>query len=381
MTPEGIEGKKYRIGQGYAELTIQRRQIGENLGDIQLAKWFSSRLLAPGEDDIWSKITSGKSLDRIRCIQWDKPEELQSLLIQILVEEMKLSGPDDRNGFEQRNGGSEFNGNMYFRRGAGIHAEDWQILTPFRNVAIGSRGINRLVQKGFRQQVIDWARGHRKYGAKITKPMGIDEIVYGDKVINISNHPRKFVYPKEGALNYVANGEIGIVIGEYIPARNAKEEKPWRTKVEFSSQPGYDYSYSERDIGEDDALLELAYAITIHKAQGSEFDLTFLVIPGESQLMSRELLYTALTRQRKRIIILHQGPLQDLRNYTSAESSATASRITNLFVPPNILEERDPQGKKPSRYYEQRLIHRTARASWCDRNRKSSLMMPCLPLE
>lgn len=361
LTPDGIESQKYRIGQSYAELTIQRRQIGKNLEDIQLAKWFSSRLLAPGEDDIWSKISSGKSLDRIRFVEWNTPEELPLLLINILIEELRLSGPDDQNGFEAWNGGSEFNGKMYFRREAGIHAEDWQILTPFRNVAIGSRGINRLVQKGFRQQVIDWARRYGGYGPKITEPRGTDEIVYGDKVINVSNHLRKSVYPKEGALNYVANGEIGIVTGEYIPAKYAKGVKPQYTRVEFSSQPGYEYSYRSRDIGEDNALLELAYAITIHKAQGSEFDLTFLIIPSESQMMSRELLYTSLTRQRKRIVILHQGPVQNLRNYTSAESSATASRITNLFVPPNILEERDPQGKKPSRYYEHRLIHRTAR--------------------
>ena len=54
-------------------------------------------------------------------------------------------------------------------------------------------------------------------------------------------------------------------------------------------------------------MLELAYAVTVHKAQGSEFGLCLLVLPRESRILSRELLYTALTRQRDRIVILHQG--------------------------------------------------------------------------
>ena len=53
--------------------------------------------------------------------------------------------------------------------------------------------------------------------------------------------------------------------------------------------------------------MELAYAVTVHKAQGSEFGKVFLVLPARSRLLSREMLYTALTRQIDRVVILHQG--------------------------------------------------------------------------
>ena len=46
----------------------------------------------------------------------------------------------------------------------------------------------------------------------------------------------------------------------------------------------------------------LAYALTVHKAQGSEFNTVILVLPNPCRLLSRELLYTALTRQRDRVV-------------------------------------------------------------------------------
>jgi len=68
--------------------------------------------------------------------------------------------------------------------------------------------------------------------------------------------------------------------------------------------------------------------------------------------MSRELLYTALTRQRDHITLLVQGQLADLRQYASAAHSETAARITNLFTAPSPVEV-------DGRYLEAGLIHRT----------------------
>ena len=83
----------------------------------------------------------------------------------------------------------------------------------------------------------------------------------------------------------------------------------WKLEVEFSSQPGFKYDFTSRDFGEEgNAVLELAYALTVHKSQGSEFGTVILVLPNPCRLLSRELLYTALTRQKDRIVILHQGP-------------------------------------------------------------------------
>jgi hypothetical protein len=66
------------------------------------------------------------------------------------------------------------------------------------------------------------------------------------------------------------------------------------------------YDYTSRDFGEEgNAVLELAYALTVHKSQGTEFGTVILVLPNPCRLLSRELLYTALTRQKDRIVILH----------------------------------------------------------------------------
>ena len=100
--------------------------------------------------------------------------------------------------------------------------------------------------------------------------------------------------------------------------------------------------------------MELAYALTIHKVQGSEFGLTFLIIPNPSRILSRELLYTALTRQQNRVVLLHQGPPHELMKYASDFFSESARRLTNLFREPNPIEWE-------TRFLEQNLIHRTIR--------------------
>jgi hypothetical protein len=100
--------------------------------------------------------------------------------------------------------------------------------------------------------------------------------------------------------------------------------------------------------------LELAYALTVHKAQGSEFGVTFVVVPSPCRLLSRELLYTALTRQREHVVILHQGDVRALLKLSSAEHSETFRRLTNLFRNPKPVEY-------VGRFLEDGLIHRTAR--------------------
>lgn len=79
--------------------------------------------------------------------------------------------------------------------------------------------------------------------------------------------------------------------------------------MELASQPGVSYKYKpwEFDSQENTPPLELAYALTVHKTQGSEFGKTFVVIPNPCRNLTREMLYTALTRQRDKIVILHQG--------------------------------------------------------------------------
>ena len=83
--------------------------------------------------------------------------------------------------------------------------------------------------------------------------------------------------------------------------------------------------------------LDLAYALTVHKTQGSEFGTTFVVLKEPCWLMSRELLYTALTRHRNRLIILYNGELTELQKYASDEYSEIARRLTNIFSDPTPI--------------------------------------------
>ena len=85
--------------------------------------------------------------------------------------------------------------------------------------------------------------------------MGREEILYGDKVINIRNHRRRKVYPKQNALEYVANGEIGIAVGQFKGKSARYKGLPWELEVEFSSQPSFKYSYGPRDFG-DEAVVQ-----------------------------------------------------------------------------------------------------------------------------
>ena len=172
-------------------------------------------------------------------------------------------------------------------------------------------------------------------GRKIHPPLGPQGIIYGDKVINLKNSTRRKVYPDRQS--YVANGDVGLVVGNY-KTKNQNKLYSW-LEVEFTSQPGHDYKF---DIGEfkgeeGTPPLELAYALTVHKTQGSEFGITFVVLPNPCWLLSRELLYTALTRQQERVIILHQGDVRELRRYADESYSDIARRLTNLFGPPNPI--------------------------------------------
>ena len=136
--------------------------------------------------------------------------------------------------------------------------------------------------------------------------------------------------------------------------------------IEFASQKGALYSYSAKDFDDDSgtSCLELAYALTVHKAQGSQFDTVILVLAEPCGLISRELLYTALTRQKERIVVLYNQEPYHLLKYSSAEYSDIAKRFTDLFADVFCDGDKDmrPQiVQVGNMFYEDRLIHRTVR--------------------
>lgn len=375
LAPGNLDGVFPKVGKGYAELTIQRRhkKAGKTASfpvDLQLANWFSGRALPPGEDEIWSKLTSHQDIDgRIRTVRWNTNEELRERMLDVICEELKLTGRDDRNGFEQSYGGKLKGNYIEFRVGCALGSDNdpgveaWQILTPFRNRVLGSVDINRFIHQTFRQGAIDWAHKSNSFPyppgkvPRIPKARGPEQIVYGDKVIHVRNQKRP-AYPA-GGISYVANGEIGVVIGQLGFGSVQRF-----TNVEFSSQPKVSYGYQAKDFDDDgSAILELAYAATVHKAQGSEFGITILVLPEKHPLVTRELLYTALTRQQQRVVILHQGDINSLRAFASDERAETPGRFTNLFEKQKPEFKPSPVKLADNRYIEEGLIHRSRRGT------------------
>jgi hypothetical protein len=91
----------------------------------------------------------------------------------------------------------------------------------------------------------------------------------------------------------------------------------------------------------------------VHKAQGSDFERVFVVLPKHSRLLSRELVYTGLTRARSRLVLLIEGnDISSLYDLSRPERSETMRRNTNLFH----AAVRESAADVP---YAEHLIHRT----------------------
>ncbi len=346
-----------RVGPSYAELTIPRRQVAtggnQERADIVLAEWFAGNEPSPGADEIWDLLGKGDDLGTISVRQWSTPSELHTLLRSEIAKALpQMTDDTDALGFQQSYGGNVVGGHVYFNVGSAALTEAWQVLSPVRAEGGGVNELNRMLQRTYRADTLALAHNRDHWARKVPRPAGPQEIVYGDKVINVRNRNRRHYYPeRDGVLEHVANGEIGVMTG---PFKSKGRKTPLdRLEVEFSTQQGTAYRFWFNEMGDEgNPILELAYAITVHKSQGSEFGTTFVVVPNPCRLLSRELLYTALTRQQHHVVVLHQGDLTDLKRYSNASFSETAARMTNLFTNPAPVEV-------DGRFLEAGLIHRT----------------------
>ena len=357
LTPPEFPVGEPRVAAGYAELTIGSRQKGADRHDLEYAEQFSGRAAGAASDGIVGLLDQEDCGRHLRICSWSSPGELVTLLPQVIAEELDLDPGNLEESFALNAlGGTKSGDYVYFNFwSSGPAADGWQVLSPIKGEAAGIVTLNRLIQRGFRSQMRKFATPEDRHFARIPKPMGADTIVYGDKVINLQNHNRRWVFPKEsrdGAqpLKYLANGEIGIVTGPF--KKQGSKVSLDQLRVTMSSQPGYEYTYWPNDLEEDQRLLELAYALTVHKAQGSEYETVFAVLPNPCRILSRELLYTALTRQNTRLVLLCQGEARKFLDYRHL--SDTSRRLTNLFEAPEPV-------RVGHRVYDNKHIHRSRR--------------------
>lgn len=349
-----------KVCDHYGELTVNRRQKADEVRmDVRLSRLFTSTEERPDDDVITEIVRDGNQ--NIEFEQWSTREELEEKLLDIMAREIGMEDKDDQEGFDRALGAEFGEYGTFFNMSAAKSADKWQILAPVRNMPQGVMNMNRLIHLKYREKYLEISQhwGARK---RIANSLGPEGIVYGDKVINVINTSKKRAYPEnEEARNYIANGEIGIACGDYSSKR-----KNNYMHVVFSSQPKHSYSFDKKDFDEEKgtAQLELAYALTVHKAQGSQFNTVILVMAEPCKIISREMLYTALTRQLDKIIILYNQEPYHLLNYSTDANSDIATRFTDLFA--DVFKDEGPDLRPQivevnGKFYEEKMIHKTVR--------------------
>ena len=164
---------------------------------------------------------------------------------------------------------------------------DIQVLTPMRKGLLGVERLNTILQQYLNPP--DGKKAEREHGQTIFR--------VGDKVMQIKNNYQaeweirsRYNIPIEKGLG-VFNGDMGIV-------REINSFSETLT-VEYEERRMVEYPFKELD------QLDLAFAITIHKSQGSEYPAVIIpLLTGPRMLMNRNLLYTAVTRARKCVTLV-----------------------------------------------------------------------------
>lgn len=341
-------GSDLPSGGGRAELRIGRRHRHGDVGvgqrsDAAVAAAFATTAAPAGADQALARAIAGDGDDSLGVISWKDEEDLELKLVDALCADPEL-GLDrrDKRALVTSLGAMEIDGGWpEFGRGrGGAGAERWQVLSPVRSRAGGITRINELVRRTWRPGDAARQRGDEW----MPNPLGVDQVLVEDKAMCLVNDRRSAwdVAAETKLSGEVANGEVGIAVG-WPRNKKGRNDKGTRTKseglwVEFSTQVGRRFTFWESEmnssregVGE---LLEVAYAITIHKAQGSQFERTFVVVPVPCPLLSPELLYTALTRHRGKVTLLVQGDPMALLELADPSRSETARRLTCLFRPP-----------------------------------------------
>ncbi|WP_214630355.1 AAA family ATPase [Paenibacillus agaridevorans] len=330
-------------------LKTEMRQ-GSGGDDLSFAQIFSNSDSI--DKDVVYRIANDQTDNRLKYIQYTDLDEFEKVFFEELVELANMTTKDDIDGFNKSLGATV---GKYINYPTSEHIEDWQVLSPTKFIGAGSYYLNNQIHQKYRQDTVEqW----KAYPWSKYSPLSVQNIVYGDKVISNVNGEKDYWDGTMGKA-YIANGEIGI-LADY-PGHYGKNDKnsSWY-KLRFGSFEGKLFSYNKSDFGGEnsDSKLELAYALTVHKSQGSGFGKTIVVINGKSSFVTKELLYTAFSRQREKLVVLSDLSIQELVQYANDWYSDTKQRYTDLFEVPNIIMI---ESSKQKRCFEEKLIHKTIR--------------------
>lgn len=332
-----------------ATLKTEMRQ-GSGGDDLSFAQIFSNSDSV--DKDVIYRIQNNQTDNRLTYIQYTDLDELEKVFFAELVKITNMTNEDDFDGFNKSLGATI---DKYTNYPTSKFIEDWQVLSPTKFIGAGSYYLNNQLHQKYRQETVNkW----NTYPWSKNSPQSVQNIVYGDKVIANVNGEKEYWDGSSGKA-YIANGEIGIMV-DYPSHYGIKDKNTSWYKFRFSSFEGKVFSYSKADFGGDnsDSKLELAYALTVHKSQGSSFGKTIVIIDSKSSFVTKELLYTAFSRQREKLIVLSDLSIQELVQYANDWYSDSKQRYTDLFEIPKIIEI---EFRKQKRYFEEKLIHKTIR--------------------
>ena len=163
--------------------------------------------------------------------------------------------------------------------------ESIQVLSPTKKGLLGTKEMNKALQEELNP--------HREGEAEKNSMGAIFRI--GDRIMQIKNNYDMYWEKKnEGEVevgNGVFNGETGTILNI--------NEKEKNICVKFDDDKYVWYEFNDLE------QIEHSYCITIHKAQGSEFDVVIMIVPQAApMLLTRNLLYTGLTRAKKLLIVI-----------------------------------------------------------------------------
>ena len=170
--------------------------------------------------------------------------------------------------------------------------ESIQVLTPTKKGVLGTKEMNKALQQELNPS---------RQGEDEKTSMGAIFRI-GDRVMQIKNNYDMTWEKRNGESletgNGVFNGETGTITNI--------NEKEKNIRVKFDDEKVCWYQFNELE------QLEHSYCITIHKAQGSEFDVVIMIIPQAApMLLTRNLLYTGLTRAKKLLIVIGNDRIVD----------------------------------------------------------------------
>ena len=197
--------------------------------------------------------------------------------------------------FEEEEQAAAYITNFYADKTRDGRWQALQVLSPMHKGACGVRNLNSLLQMRVNPPSPE--------KNEILRPDGT-VLRLGDKVMQIRNNYEKDVY----------NGDIGQIV-------NIKEKE---VTVWYPDRQEDEYvCYSESEYDE----LQLAYALSVHKSQGSEYSqIVLALMPGHYIMLQRNLLYTAVTRAREKVVLV--GTKAAL--YTAVSNDRTKRRYSLL---------------------------------------------------